>query len=97
MNFMDKLILIKYISNIEDLKENEYYSLKFDYSKCMQIIEPMGITYNKRKEQESLVESLNKKEIVVKFVGYSRVDGLELFVLDEKQTLRDLKINDILK
>ena len=94
---LGNLIIIKYISNIEDLKENEYYSLKFDYSKCMQIIEPMGITYKSKKEQESFVENLNKQEIVMKFVGYSRVDGLQLFVLDEKQTKRDQKIDSILK
>ena len=53
---LGNLIIIKYISNIEDLKENEYYSLKFDYSKCMQIIEPMGITYKSKKNKNHLLK-----------------------------------------
>ena len=89
-------MIIKYISNIEDLKENEYYSLIFDCSKCMQFIHVWGEEQKTKDEEESLLQYLDKKLVNIKYVGYSRVDGLELFVLDEKQMIRNLKIDDIL-
>jgi hypothetical protein len=63
----------------------------------MQFIHALGEEQKNKEEEELLLQFLDKKLVNMKFVGYARVDGLELFVLDEKQTLRDLKINDILK
>jgi hypothetical protein len=89
-------IVIKYNLDRDDLVEGKYYSTKFDLNKFYGIIPSLDDEFNANIEDKlKIIDSLDY-EIVMKYVGISRIDGLSLFVLDHKQILRNQKINEIL-
>jgi hypothetical protein len=89
-------ILIKYNLERDDLVEGNYYSTKFEFNKCFGIIENYYESDKIIEDKLKMIEKFNC-EIIMKYAGISRIDGLSLFVLDEKQILRNQKINQILK
>lgn len=91
-------ILIKYNLERDDLIEGNYYSTKFDLNKCFGIMSIENFYESDKiiEDKLKMIEKFNC-EIIMKYAGISRIDGLSLFVLDEKQILRNQKINQILK
>jgi hypothetical protein len=90
-------IVIKYNLDRDDLVEGNYYSTKFYFSKFYGIVPSLDDEFNPNIEDKlKLIES-HDYEIVMRYVGTSRIDGLSIFILDEKQILRNHKINKILE
>lgn len=90
-------IVIKYNLDRDDLVEGRYYSTKFDLNKFYGIMPSLDDEFNANIEDKlKIIDSLDY-EIGMKYVGLSRIDGLSLFVLDQKQILRNQKINEILE
>ena len=85
---MVKNILIKYDID-EKLIEQQYYCIKFDYSKCLLLVSLES------KTSDEFLESLNGKEILMQYRGISKMDQKKLFVIDLKQTNRNFKFDEL--
>ncbi len=85
---MARNILIKYDIN-EDLAEGQYYSINFDYNKCVLLVSLEA------KTSDEFLESLNGKQILMQYRGISKMDQKKLFVIDLKQTNRNFKFDEL--
>lgn len=92
---MNDIILIKYDLK-KDVEEGDSYEIIYDHNKCFNIITALGITQKEHKKNEKFMKKLHNKNVLMVFVGYSRVDGLKIFTIDKKVNKRNIKINDIL-
>lgn len=83
-------ILIKYDIN-EELIEDQYYSIKFDYNKITQVFK----SFEFGSGSDELIESLDGEEILMHYRGISRIDGKKIFVIDLKQIARNFKFDEL--
>jgi hypothetical protein len=102
---MNNNLIIKYNPGRKDLVEGEFYEIKFDYKYFYGLINDlindlsMGSLnyYHDTIEYEIYIKELQDKNIIMKYIGLSRIDGLDLFIIDRTQIKRDNIIEEILK
>lgn len=74
-----------------DFVEGEFYYIKFDLSLCVKIV-----TLDSIENSEGFLNSINGQTITMQYKGKSRIDNMSIFVISPKQTIRDLKLRNIL-
>lgn len=89
---MDNNILIKY--DIDEIFiENQYYSIKFEYVKCSNMI----TLENRPNDSEIFLKEIDGRNISMQYRGISKIDGLKLFVLNSSNIRRDYKLSELFK
>lgn len=87
---MAKNILIKYDLD-SDLEENQFYTIDFDYNKCVQLVS----LDNEDEDCNLYLKSIHTHQISVEYRGVSKLDGMKLFLVNSTQINRNSKIESL--